>query len=111
MTSIKLPRSSLKELYDKTKSVYDKKFNRYVAEWYKVIMGAASIGEFEGTLYVCDWDCEEGEVRQVVNDALDEIKDIFAGIKIEEDGDRYITYYNVSWDLDVLKASENDLPD
>lgn len=102
-TTLTLAPYTLKQLYDMTNEVYIKKYNRYVNTWYKEIMDASKIGEFEVTLFVCDWDCDEGEARVVVTDALDRIKELFKGINIEEDGDNYLVYYNVSWNADDLK--------
>jgi len=95
---------TLQELYDKTKAVYDKKFNRYVNDWYFEIMKNANKGVFDVTLFVCDWDCEEGEPMKVVEDAIEKIKELFDGVKVEQGGDGYLVYYEVSWGHDVLNT-------
>jgi len=101
--------SSVKGLYDRANKVYMKKYNRYVKNWFDAIMEAGSKGKFETTLYVCDWDCEEGEPHEVVNDAVEKIKRMFHGINIEEKGDSYCPYYNASWNIDDVEACHSEV--
>ena len=87
-------------------ATYEKKFNHYLKNWYNIIMDEVKEGKFSATLYVCDWDCDEGNVREVVSNALDELKEIFNGIKIKEGGDGYLCWYDVSWDFDGVIEAE-----
>ena len=83
---------TLRDLYEKTKIVYDKKFNKYLESWYSEVMKCVNKGVFETTLYVCDWDCDEGGPSKVVEDAIEKFKELFEGISVKQDGDGYLVY-------------------
>jgi hypothetical protein len=93
-----LKKYTVEELCEMTNEVRAKKKNRYVTNWYKLIMDEVEKGEYTVNLYCCDWDCEEGEPNSSVLEAIETIKTIFKGIKIEEDGDDYCASWTATWD-------------
>ena len=96
---------TVKDLYDETKAVYDKKFNRYLKEWHSLITETANKGIFRVTLFVCDWDCDEGEPHKVVRDAIEKIEELFKGIMIIEECDRYCPFFEATWDLYAVEST------
>ena len=98
---------TVSELYAMTKKIFEKKIHDYVHEWCIEILESINLAKFHTKLNIYNGDMNHEGPRLYLCTAVQNIRNLYPGIKLENKHDNGVYFYQASWDIDAVKEYES----